>query len=844
MKPFLTITTPHKDVLQGTPTFDTFAADLWEVFKKKAPDEYCDADIFFQKTYLTDGLKNLFDTTEKRLKGKGGDAVIQLQTPFGGGKTHALIALYHKAREWKAKVVVLDGTAFDPKETVLWEEIERQLTGKIEKLKGSHAPGKEKIRNLLDQVSPVLILIDELLEYETKASAIKIGDSNLASQTLSFIQELTQAISTIGNSLVILTLPASRLEHFGEESERLFIQLQKVTGRMEKIYEPVGDEEIAPVIKRRLFSSVDEKKAKQNIEEFLNYADQEKILPEGMEKSVYRERFLKSFPFQPEVIDVLYHRWGSFPKFQRTRGILRLLSLVVFSLRNSKAPFIRLSDFNLSASDIKTEFVKQIGSEYNGVISADIISHNSGSAKVNAKLGDAYAPFSFGTKTATAIFLYSFSGGAEKGASSREIKLSTADVAFPSTIISEVVSQLKENLLFLQHDSGRYFFTSEPNLNSLHLRKMENVEDGTVQEEEKNLLRQNIQDEFFQIFLYPKNPKEIPDSKELKLVILGQNDQSKCGEFLSQYGQQPRVYQNSLIFLCPKEKERPIFERAIRDCTAWEFIERDEISTLNEQQRKEVKESLRKKRGDLAENLRNLYRIVYLPTKGGVKEVDLGLVTFGKNISLDKEIYQRLKNEGELLEKLAHLILKERYLKGNDSVETKNIYESFYKTPGEMRVIKDIVLKDAIREGVKQGLFGVGEVKNGVPECRYFKDDFIAELCEGEVLIREEICKQQKKIAESPGENGTPAERFVKKEPKEIPATKQYTGIKLKFSVPSGRMADIAQIIPYLKTIFGSVELNITLSAKDGTIPVADYEDKIKEALSQANIELEEEKVE
>ena len=119
MKAFHTIAVPHRDILDGRLTMDVFAADLWEVSQQRGADEYKDADIFFRKTYLTDGLKNLLAVVEKRLRGTGGDPVIQIQTPFGGGKTHALIAMYHRASGWGAKKVVIVGTALSTEET-LW----------------------------------------------------------------------------------------------------------------------------------------------------------------------------------------------------------------------------------------------------------------------------------------------------------------------------------------------------------------------------------------------------------------------------------------------------------------------------------------------------------------------------------------------------------------------------------------------------------------------------------------------------------------------------------------------------------------------------------------------------
>ena len=167
MESFHTIAIPHKDILQGRLTMDVFAADLWEVHKNRGPDEYKDADTFFFKTYLTEGLNNLLSVIQRRLSGKGGDPILQIQTPFGGGKTHALIAMYHKAKEWGAKRVAIVGTGLSVKDT-LWGILEKQLTGKIEKLSGNVVPGKEAIRELLVLNKPVLILMDEVLEYATK----------------------------------------------------------------------------------------------------------------------------------------------------------------------------------------------------------------------------------------------------------------------------------------------------------------------------------------------------------------------------------------------------------------------------------------------------------------------------------------------------------------------------------------------------------------------------------------------------------------------------------------------------------------------------------------------------
>jgi hypothetical protein len=876
MKPFSTIAIPHRDILEGRLTMDVFAADLWEVFKGRAPEEYQDPTIFFRKTYLTSGLKNLLDIAEKRLRGKGGDPVIQLQTPFGGGKTHSLIALYHKAKELGINLIVLSGDKFPAgkNEPTLWEEIERQLEGKIENLKGMVTPGGEKLREILQRHQPLLILLDEIHEYvAVKALGVRVGDSNLAVQTIAFLQELTGVVKTLDKTILFVSLPSSNL-YRDEKSEELLQALQTILGRMEKVYTPVQDEEIAHVIRRRLFSEVNEKEARNTIEEFLDYAEKEKILPEGVDKVKYRERFVKSYPFQPEVIDVLYKRWGSFPTFQRTRGVLRILALVVYSLKDSKNPFIRLGDFDLKNDEIKMELIKQIGQEYNGIIAADITSSDAGAKKVERSLGDAYSPFSFGTKSANAIFMYSFSGGPERGASINEIKLSCADPSTPSSIVAEAVSKLRDNLFYIS-DVG-LFFTNQPNLNRILLTKMESIED--LKPEEKNLLTKSLTKEYFDIYIWPSNPKDISDTTRLKLVI--QTNRERCKELLENCGERPRVYRNTLIFLCPSESERINFDIFLKKKLAWHFIEKDKTLRITDEQRKEVRDKIKKAEAEVKERIRSLYRLILLPSKDGFNEIDLGIPTYGADVTIDKEVYERLRNDGEILEKLSALSLKEKYLKDRDYVKTKNILESFYKTSGEIRIIRDEVLKDSIKEGVRQGLFGVGGIENGKPVCGHFKEEFSPEIVEEEIVIRAELCLPKpiegisdekvqsyitkikecdrvediKKIEEEIAQYDLSSEQRKKLEngarrrkdelqgivkPKE-----KYHNINLKLNVPSGKLSDIVRIVNYIKSKFNQVNIRVEISIQNGEMAIWEYEDRVKEAINQAGISVEDEDVE
>ena len=843
MKPFTQIAIPHEDILEGRLTMDVFAADLWQVANEKAALDYQDADLFFRKTYLTKGLKNIIEIAKARLKSRSGDSVIQLQTPFGGGKTHTLIALYHKTKEWNAKVVVFDGTALSPKEVKPWEELERQPTGKIEITKGNVAPGKEKLIKLLSENSPVLILMDEVLEYVTKAAGIKVGDSNLASQTFAFIQELTAAVSTVGNALLVLTLPSSILEHYDENAERMFQRLQKITGRAEKIYTPVEDEEIEHVVRARLFSKIDEKEAKKVVNDFVEYAKNEGLLS-GDEIANYREKFLRSYPFKPEVIEILYKRWGSFPTFQRTRGVLRLLSLVVQDLLDKNISFIRLGDFNLNNDEIRRELIKHIGQEWDSIIAQDITSKESGAKKVDNSLGSSYKSYRLGTAVSTTIFMMSFSGRGEKGTSVKEIKLSTAYPEFSSTVIDTVISELKEKLFYLS-DEGLYF-TNQPNLNRMIIAREENISDSSIYEEERRVMDTHIsKSPKFRLYVHPKFSKDIPDTPELKLIILNKGKPDK--EFLEKYGESPRVYRNTLIFLCVDESQKESFYLYLRKLLALKSIDEDKELKLTEGQRKEVKNKLKSYERREYEELRRLYRKLFLPVKDGYKEIDMGLPTFGESL-LDKEIYEYLKTQGEIIEKIAPKVIKDKYMLDKDYIEIKKLYDAFLKTPGEIRLNSEKGFVESIKDGVKNGLFGFGYISGDEIECKYINEIPTVNLVDEEVIIKPELCtkgikeegEKEQQIHPQKGIEEVSMIKEAKAGTKEFEKEK-YSKISLILKVPVGQISTIAKIVNYLKNKFNQCTIEITIHASNGEIRITEYEDKVMEALTQGDIEIEEE---
>lgn len=844
MKSFHTIAVADKDIIEGRLTMDVFAADLWETYQGRATPEYKDPKLFFEKTYITKGLKNLLTVVEARLKGEGGDAVIQIQTPFGGGKTHALIAMYHKARQWKAKPVVIVGTAMNPKEDTLWGALEQQLTGSTKQLKGNVSPGREALRRLLEANQPALVLVDELLEYTTRAAGVPVRETSLAAQTIAFIQELTEVAGTLPKVCLVVTLPSSIIEHYDEKSERLFLQLQKVAGRVERIYTPVQESEITQVIRRRLFSSVDERGLEGVVSEFLGYAEREELLPAGVEATDYKEKFLESYPFLPDVVDVLYHQWGSLPTFQRTRGVLRLLSLVIYSLRESSRPYITLADFDLGNDEIRRELVKHIGSEFDSVIAADITNPDSGSKKVDKSVGKSFQGLKIGTRASVSIFLYSFSGAQEKGAHIGEIKRSATTTENPSSVVSEAADQLKSKLFFLQSQNDKYFFSNQPNLNRILLTKMENIKDRDLVEVQKETIKQQLTGEKLQVFLWPDKPKDIPDSDELKLGILAERNESLMKSIIETKGDTPRVYRNTVLFMVPSDTEKSSFVELLRRKIAHEHILSDKTLNLKEDQRKEVLSNLKKDEDNLKDSVRRVYRLAFVPSKTGAKEVDLGIPTYGERKGLDEQAYEELRREGEILEKISPLVLKEKYLRNNNFVNVKSMYDSMLKTPGERRLTGHNVLAESIKQGVTQGLFGLGEIQDNGSDitCRFFKEEPLVSFGETEVLIQEALCKSQRETGQpiSVPQSSAQPPTAGRESAKPIDLTlRTMNELSFGFDVPRHKISQVMGIMNYLESKFQS--LHMTITAKEGALTEDDYSNKIREALRQLGVNLEDE---
>lgn len=548
---------------------------------------------------------------------------------------------------------------------------------------------------------------------------------------------------------------------------------------------------------------------------------------------------MDSYPFLPEVIDVLYHRWGSYHTFQRTRGVLRLLALVIESLRDKNIPYISLSDFDLENPEIRQELIKHIGQEYNSVIAQDITAKDSGSKKVDLSLSGSYKGLKLGTRTATSIFMYSFSAGTEKGATLTEIKRAATVDEIPSSIISDLLEQMKNKLFYFQIINDKYLFTNQPNINRILITKMENISDEEILEMERELLKKNIDGDKLKVFIWEENSANIPDTEELKLIILKEKREYIMESIIKDKGSNPRINCNTIFFLYPMENERRNFEEQIRKYKAINLIKNDKTITLRDDQKKQLESELKKIEQSLNEALRRLYRLVAIPQKdNNFKEDDLGVPTYGSEKDLDSEVYEKLKNNGDILEKILPLFIKEKYLKQREYINVEQLANSFYRNLGEPRPINRTIIQQGICEGVKKGLFGIGEMHLDQVKVNYFEEEPEISFGVNEIIIKAELFKKTKEEGCGISSVKSPIEetKIEPEKPHHIPVRQK---VSLKFDVPRGKVNDIMRIVNYLQEKFNSITFEI--EAKDGEISESDYENKVEETLNQLGIVLKDE---
>lgn len=632
LMPWREVVEPHQDVATGEFQQAEFAADLGKVHNGSAPSEYRDPREFFSRTYLTEGLSTVLVGAAKRLSGAGGDPVVELQTNFGGGKTHSMLALYHMAGgtpvedlsgldqllskhklEIPKKIsrAVLVGTSRGPQDVIklkgdrkiktTWGELAWQLGGEeafemiAECDEKGIAPGSNLLEDIFKKCAPCLILIDEWVAYLRQIYKVEGLPSGSFDANLSFVQSLTEAVKASPGTLLVASLPASQIEVGGEGGQEALSRLKQTFSRVESSWRPASQEESYEIVRRRLFKEIPGDKfhhRDNTLKQFAKlYRENANDFPQGCADEDYRRKLEKAYPIHPELFDQLYTSWGSLEKFQRTRGVLRLMAQVIHELwmNNDPSVMIMPGSVAISSQRVEPELLHYLDTNWQSIIAADVDGVSSTPYKI-----DQSAPnlnkYSATRRIARAIFMGSAPTHKEqnKGLDDRQINLGVVQPGERPAIFGDALRRLTNQAKFMHSDLGRYWYSMTPSLNRMAADRAGQLEDALVlmtidQELTKYINSIGDRGHFDAVQVAPSASSDVPDeSGGVRMVVLGvahpHNSREgsealiEAKDILMQRGSTPRVYRNMLTFLAAEARQLDSLKEAVRSALAWQEI--------------------------------------------------------------------------------------------------------------------------------------------------------------------------------------------------------------------------------------------------------------------------------
>lgn len=824
VKAWFNTVTPHSDIQRGTPDESVFAANLAEVALGNGREMYSNPVVFFSKTYFTAGLKSIARTVVQALGGVGDaeNRIISLQTGFGGGKTHSLISLYHLCtignraetfpalRELtdytgvptftKANVAVFTNATNDPANgrtveegltiRTLWGELAYQLGGKaayeiIRKNDEERTAPAGLFKRVLEGHTPALLLIDELADYCVKASAQITGKSSLADQTISFMQELTEAVAQVKGCVAVITLPASEQEVGNTpEAQSILNSLQKRVSRVGADTKPVADEEIYEVIRRRLFENVGSGEtvaavAARYVELYeRNWTE----LPDYAPKSEYKQRLLKSYPFHPELIDIFRVRWASNHDFQRTRGVLRLLAAIVGDLwqhrRNLPGEnlLIHTGDVNLERIDALVGQMKRLyGNGYEAVITADVAGASSNARKIdNAKkeFGDLY----LAEAVSASVLLASFGGrSAHNGLSMKELKLHLmTPQGFNHNVVNSVVDEMERSAYYLYNATGggdkRYWFHTKPNINILINQNKDDITSEAVNAEIVRRIRETTRSGgVFNVLVEPA--EDMPEQLRPTLLVLSPAYQVSAGDITgnlksliekiaTRRGNNERLYRNTILFLLPSESGVQHLQTHIKEYLACQKVLGDYASQLERDQKGDIERKRDEFSKKAESSLTAAYSVVAKHSaKGGIARLHIKEFASSIGDQIRSNLVNILRDEEWILDSVGERTLQNANLLPTPEkpVRVKDVVEAFLRFDDKPMITSENAVKSSLERYCENGRFCIAAGDGTTFSRIYFQESVPSFTVTDEVfwLLDKSAYQESKKSEELTGKKIT-----------------------------------------------------------------------------------------
>ena len=773
LKPWREVVMPHEDVASGRYQQAEFAADLWQVHLGEGTPEYKNPVEFFRRTYLTESLREMLVGAVRRLTVGGGDPVVQLQTNFGGGKTHSMLALYHlfsgiaptelagidavmtaagASKIPTARRVVLVGNKISPGNPsvkpdgtvvrTLWGELAWQLGGK--KAFARVAADDEKatspgdvLRELFNEYSPCLILIDEWVAYARQLHDQSDLPAGGFETQFTFAQVLTESAKLAKNCLLVISLPASDtsghshsddVEVGGTRGREALDRLRNVVGRVESSWRPASAEEGFEIVRRRLFQPLsdpaqfkDRDVVARAFAEF--YRTQQAEFPPECRESEYEQRIKAAYPIHPEIFDRLYTDWSTLVKFQRTRGVLRLMAAVIHSLweKGDRNPLILPGNVAIDDPRVQSELTRYLSDNWVPVIEKDVDGPNSLPLKLDSELPN-LGKFSACRRVARAIYMGSAptTAAAHKGIEDRRVKLGCVMPGESPAVFGDALRRMAGAATYLYQDGPHYWYSTQPTVTKLAEDRAEQLKrdpDKVVHELEQRLRRDLARTgDFNRIHPMPQSGADVPDDLDARLVVLGINHPySKEGDsaaeiaakaILETRGNTPRLYRNTLVFMAADKTRLQDLDEAARKYLAWQSILTDESQLgLTSHQKKQVEQQMAAADSAVTARLPETYQWLLVPVQSTPQAaITWEALRLSGTDALAVRASKKLRTDELYLTSFASTRLRMELdrvpLWRGDHVEVKQLVEDFARYHYLPRLKDSVVLLDAIRDGV------------------------------------------------------------------------------------------------------------------------------------------------
>ncbi len=718
LRPWREVLAPHEDVATGNFQAAEFAADLYKVAATDdAGTDYAEPVQFFARTYLTEGLRDLIDRAVRRLGGDmNASPVVNLQTNFGGGKTHSMLALWHLASgtalgDYPQDIQeMLTGTRFDelagtiqrvalvgnhisPSGSVkadgtqvntIWGELAWQLGGDkafamVATADADRTPPGEALHELLSAYAPAVILIDEWVAYARSLVARDDLAGGTFDDQFTFAQSLTEAVKGTPGVLLAISIPASESgddarpvdgnaeEVGGAHGLEALKRLQNVVRRVADQWRPASPNEAYHIVRQRLFVTPDAEAlasinatARGFVEMYHRYADE---FPREARDGSYEERIRQTYPIHPELFDRLYEDWSTLERFQRTRGVLRLMNTVIHALwvGEDQSPLIMPASIPIGTAAVNSELTQYLQDSWKSVIDADVDGPNAEPVKLDAGK-PLFGQRSLTRRLARTVFFGAAPtiGSAHKGLEAQRVFLGTATPGDVPGNFHSALAALGDRATYFYSAGGRYWYDLQANISRRAKDQAEqlHVEEVYVEIARRLASQAKARGAFAGVHVCPDDTADIPDIDEARLVILhpklrhkrggGESDAITFAKSATEHrGAANRTYRNMLVYIAGDRDRMEELERSVREYLGWsEILAKEDDLNLTTSQRNQATER-RSKAGETTEaRLLGAYQWALVPT-GQPIDIQPTKVE-GQAASLAERVSRRLGNDGAL----------------------------------------------------------------------------------------------------------------------------------------------------------------------------------------------------